>query len=346
MKVDFDILIVGAGVVGCAMAYALRKSNAEIAWVEAAPKAGMGMTSRNSGVIHAGLYYPARSLKSELCRKGRDLLYSFLTEHEVPHAQPGKYIVAQNDDEIAVLHQLKRQNEEVPLHWVDWLPTEIRAKQALFSPLTGIVDQHALVAALIAASGRDPFCHQKVSEMISLPGAVQVIINGDSYTAAKVYNCAGLQAAGFASGHRHYLARGSYFRLREPKHMQLPALVYPAIPKSSPYLGIHLTQNLAGEFYLGPDLEWIDRETYAVQPDRAEVFFQAAVRYLPWLTKAMLEPGYAGIRAKLDEHKFSDFLIYREGDRGQLCHFLGIESPGLTAALALADYVLGKEAKV
>lgn len=336
---EMDVLVVGAGVVGAALAHALRNHGREVYWVEAEAAPGRGMTSRNSGVIHAGIYYPANSLKTELCRKGAKLLYEFAAQHKVAHSKPGKYLVAQTPDQETYLHQLKKQNQDVPLHWVQNLPAGIKASKALYSPNTGLIDQHALVETLIHASGIQPLYHQKVTSLQANAMGVEVKFGGDTYIAKEVFNCTGLAAAAFTQSAQHYFAQGAYFRLKPPTGMSLPALVYPAVPKKAASLGVHLTQNLAGESYLGPDLTWIDREHYRVDSLAVDRFHQAAQTYLPWLEPCMLEPGYAGIRAKLSRTGFSDFLIRREGGTEQLWHFLGIESPGLTAAMALAELV-------
>ena len=338
MVTKLETLIVGAGAVGCGLAYALRHRRDSVFWVEAAARPGTGMTSRNSGVIHAGIYYPETSLKTKLCRHGAALLYEFAKAHGVPHRRTGKYLVANDQDGVAFLGELAAKNPEVPLEEVRRIPPGIRAEKALFSPNTGLIDQHALVAALIEASGIEPIYNQRVAAMTCENGRVRVVIGDDTYSVARVFNCTGLNACHFTPHRKHFYARGCYFQIMPSPGRNVPDLVYPAVPKSSASLGIHLTRNLFGETFLGPDLKWIDSESYSVPPEDGETFFQAARRYLPWLDRARLQPAYAGIRAKLDRNQFSDFELLFEGDNRQLCHFLGIESPGLTASLALGRH--------
>lgn len=340
MDPKLDILIVGAGVVGCALAHGLRHRKKSVYWVEAAARAGSGMTSRNSGVIHAGIYYPSASLKTRLCREGSRLLYQFAAQHGVAHRRTGKFLVANNAEQATYLTSLSENNPTVPLEQVKRLPAGIRAEQAVFSPLTGIVDQHELVAALIQASGIEPIYHQPVTQMNCLGKRVRVRIGQDHYSARWVFNCTGLHATDFIGKYQHHFARGSYFRVAMPHSVSTPDLVYPTVPKQSVSLGIHLTRNLYGETFLGPDITWISEENYTVDEADRQKFFESAKTYLPWLTTDMLQPAYAGIRAKLSREGFHDFCLDREGEAGQLCHFLGIESPGLTAAMALAKYAL------
>jgi len=333
-----ETLIVGAGVVGCGLAYALRHHADSVAWVEAASQPGTGMTSRNSGVIHAGIYYPEHSLKTRLCREGAALLYRFAGDHRVPHRRTGKYLVANNAEQSAFLDELLEKNPGVPLEEAAQVPAGIRAGRALYSPDSGLVDQHRLVAALIEASGVEPVYNQRVSAMTCAGDRVHVVIGNETYSAARVFNCTGLNACDFVAGRKHHLALGRYFQIQPAPGSDVPDLVYPAVPKNSPSLGIHLTRNLYGETFLGPDLTWIERESYAVNPQAGDGFFKAAKPYLPWLERSMLQPGYAGIRAKLSAGRFSDFELLQQGENHQLCHFLGIESPGLTASLALGCY--------
>ena len=168
---------------------------------------------------------------------------------------------------------------------------------------------------------------------------VVLVIEGEAYRARQVINCAGLAATAFAPSQRHYFAKGSYFQVTIPKRLQLPHLVYPAVPKGSPSLGTHLTRQLGGETYLGPDIQWVEKEDYGVDENRRDLFWNAARTFLPWLEREHLRPGYAGIRAKLSRSHFSDFTIIPEGARHQLIHCLGMESPGLTAAMAIGEYV-------
>jgi len=335
-----DTVIIGAGIVGAGVAYALAGAGIQAYVVEAAARPATGTTSRNSGVIHAGIHYPPESLKTRLCRRGAELLYAFAREHDVPHEQTGKFIVANDAAELAQLDWLAANVRGVPLHRVSRIPAGIRARGALFSPRSGLIDAPRLTETLLTVSGLPVLYNQRVSALRAVGEGIVVTIDGEAYLAARVINCTGLAACRFVAGYRHFWARGSYFRLKPPNQHSLPALVYPAVPKESPGLGIHLTRNLYGETYLGPDLEWIDNPDPAVDPARRDAFFEAAARYLPWLKPEHLTPGYAGIRPKLSRTRFRDFTFVREGSGGALIHCLGIESPGLTAALAIGEHVL------
>ncbi len=332
-------LIIGAGVVGAGVAYALRSMSDRIYVVEAEARPCTGMSSRNSGVIHAGLYYPGDSLKMRLCRRGAQLLYAFAARHGIAHQKTGKYIVANQPEELAYLDWLKNHVHGVPLREVAHPPDGIRAKRALFSPNTGIVEVHALVERLLDQSGANLVFNQKVESLAVEKQGVLLRIAGEEYLAERVVNCAGLHAAAFAPKQRHFYARGSYFQVKIPAGVDPPHLVYPAVPKGSAGLGIHLTRNMFGEAYLGPDVEWIDREDYSVDEGRRLSFFRAAKTYLPWLEPELLGPGYAGIRAKLKADGFADFMLAREGGQYPVIHCLGIESPGLTAAMAIGERV-------
>ena len=334
-----DVLVIGAGVVGASVAHALREESRSVYVVDAAPRAGTGNTSRNSGVIHAGLYYPSDSLKTRLCRRGAHLLYAFAERHGVPCLRTGKYIVANGPTEIAYLDRIRRNAIGVPLDAVQELPKGVRADKALFSPNSGIIDSESLLQGLIAASRAETIFSHEVTHIQLEEETVSLKINGDHYRAKTVINCAGLAATRFCRGYRTYYARGVYFQIRLPSNINPPHLVYPAAPPGCPALGVHLTTNIHGETFLGPDLEWIDQEHYGVDPKRRDAFYEAASVYLPWLERDQLTPAYAGIRPKLSRTRWSDFKIFHEGDADQLIHCLGIESPGLTAAMAIGEYV-------
>ena len=299
----------------------------------------MGISSRNSGVIHAGLYYPADSLKTRFCRRGAQLLYDFCARHNVPHQRTGKYIVANGPQQIQHLDWLEQHVDGVPLHRTANLPGSLKADAALFSPNSGIVDIHALIDTLLSRSGAEILYHQEVSALESGADGVSFWIDGVQYQADCLINCAGLGATRFTPDYHHHMARGCYFQIRLPKGLELPHLVYPAVPKGSPSLGTHLTRNIYGEAYLGPDIEWITTESYAVDPNRRDSFLQAARQYLPWLEDHHLQPGYAGIRPKLSATEFMDFHIVQDGP---LIHCLGIESLGLTAAMAIGEHIAGE----
>jgi L-2-hydroxyglutarate oxidase LhgO len=331
---DFEVLVIGAGAIGAAIAHHFSR-NHEVVVLEREARAGSGMSSRNSGVIHAGIYYPNESLKTRLCQRGKQLLYAFLKEHDLPHLNCGKYIVARGTQEVAFLKQLQDENPQVPLETCD-VPQHVRADAALFSPTTGILDQHQLIEALLKQSSAQVLYHQDVQAVASNGDDVRLQANDEWVSAKLVINAAGLWADRFLPSMPHHLAQGAYVALSIPTSMELPHLVYPAVPKKAASLGVHLTRNLAGEAFLGPDLRMIEREHYGVPESLVPQFLAAAKSYLPWLEEAHLRPGYAGIRAKLQRQGFADFTFVMEAG---VVHCMGIESPGLTACMAIAEYL-------
>ncbi|MCB1053242.1 MAG: FAD-dependent oxidoreductase [Acidobacteria bacterium] len=330
-------LVIGAGVLGAAMAHTLTQSGHSVIVLEAEKRAGEGISSRNSGVIHAGIYYPPKSLKAEWCQRGNRLLYAFVQENAVPFSACGKLIVANQEAEYNQLLWLKDNALPIPLGFTEWRPHGLQARWALFSPSTGIVDPIALVQRLLETSQAEVLYNQEVSHLRVGPLGVELEIEGTRYCAQRVVNCAGLNAPLLAQKPPHFLAKGSYFQVTASEFQADGPLVYPAIPKHSPSLGIHLTRNTAGQWLLGPDIEWVETENYGVDPARQTDFFRAAVRYLPWLKMEQLQPAYAGIRPKRFRDQWADFLPVFEGEHQQLVHFLGYESPGLTSALAAAE---------
>jgi L-2-hydroxyglutarate oxidase LhgO len=356
-----DCVVIGAGVVGLAVARALAKQGREVIVLEAADAIGTGVSSRNSEVIHAGIYYPAGSLKARLCLEGRDRLYEFCEQHGVDHRRCGKLIVATTEDQIEELtriHAAARINGV----WLDWMDPgtvaerepELHCVAALHSPLTGIVDSHGYMLALLGDAerhGANLACHTRVGRMWPETAAVLVAVNGEDrpeIRARTVVNCTSLHATlvalsmeGFPPEHAPptRYARGHYFSL--VGHTPFQQLIYP-IPDPGG-LGVHLTLDLAGQARFGPDVEWIDTIDYSVSMSRATRFYAAIRRFWPGLQDGQLAAAYAGIRPKLNGpgEPAADFLIEGEREHGVrgLINLFGIESPGLTASLAIGDYV-------
>ena len=359
---DTDAIVVGAGVVGLAVARALALSGRSVIVVETAETIGTETSSRNSEVIHAGLYYPVGSLKAKFCVSGRRRLYAYCEDRHIPHRRCGKIIVAADAEELHGLEALARRGAA---NGVDDLvlisAAEARALEpdlacvgALLSPSTGIVDSHALMLALQAdalQSGADfafrtPFIGADI-----VGGGFAVEAGGGEpfrLTTSVLVNCAGLHAAEAASRidglDPKYVptirfAKGNYFSLSARAPFR--RLVYPA--PHSHGLGVHMTLDLAGRARFGPDVEWVDEIDYGVDFRRCEGFTEAIRRYWPALPDDALTPAYSGIRAKLGgpDDPASDFRIDgpdRHGVPG-LVNLFGIESPGLTSALAIADEV-------
>ncbi len=356
-----DCVVIGAGVVGLAVARRMAQRRLETIVLEAAAEIGSGTSSRNSEVIHAGIYYPAGSLKARLCRLGRDLLYDFCSHRGVEYRRCGKLIVATSEHQRVDLERIAaaaRANDVADVTWLTRaearaLEPELECRFALHSPSTGIVDSHGLMIALLADyqnAGGVLALRSAVSGGFRGPGGIRLLVGNDTELQARiVINCAGLQAqavAGVLDGQASgsipplYLAKGNYYVLLRGK-CPFSRLIYPT-PEAAG-LGTHLTLDLSGRGRFGPDVEWIEHIDYAVDPRRAEHFYAAIRTYWPALPDHALEPGYAGIRPKLQAagRPPADFLVQGSEIHGVpgLVNLFGIESPGLTAALALAEHV-------
>jgi L-2-hydroxyglutarate oxidase LhgO len=358
-----ECLVVGAGVIGLAVARALARGGREVIVVEGESGIGAGVSSRNSEVIHAGIYYPPGLVKTRLCIDGKAMLYALCQEFGVAHKRCGKLLVAANAGEVDKLAALKGQAEANGVTDLIWLSGEdarslepaLVAHRALLSPSTGIVDSHALMLALrgdAEAHGamiafETPVLAGQASEqglVIETGGSTPMRIAADM-----VVNAAGLGAQALArsiSGMPAeaipplHLAKGNYFSLngRSP----FSRLIYPMPTPGG--LGVHLTLDLAGQARFGPDVEWVDAIDYDVDPGRAASFYAAIRRYWPDLPDDALQPAYAGVRPKIERPGGSatDFLLQTEKAHGVagLINLFGIESPGLTASLAIADWVM------
>ena len=362
-------LVIGAGVVGLAIARALAQAGCEVVVVEAQAAIGTGISARNSEVIHAGLYYAPGSLKARLCVRGNALLYAYCAEHGVAHARCGKLVVATHESQHAALAELARTAAAngVPVRPLSAaeamaLEPELHCTAALASPSTGIVDSHGLMRALqgdVEAHGGAVAVQSKVVAVhfdAAGPAVVQVESPSGTFELATgiVVNAAGLHACnvarrmhGLAAQHvpHERFAKGSYFALasRSP----FTRLVYPA--PDGAWLGLHLTLDLAGQARFGPDLEWLADGTapeaidYRVDAQRAAAFEQAIRRYWPGLRDGALQPAYSGVRPKIHApgEPAPDFRVDGSAVHGVpgLVNLFGIESPGLTSALAIGEHV-------
>ena len=359
---SIDCLVIGAGVVGLAVARALARRGREVIVVEAEGAIGTGTSSRNSEVIHAGIYYPTGLAKTRLCVEGKAMLYAFCRDYGVPHRRCGKLIVAAKELETAGLAALEAQaraNGVDDLVWLSGaearaLEPALKAERALLSPSTGIIDSHALMLALkgdAEAHGAMVALATPVVSGRAEPEGVTVETGGAEpmrLRAALVVNAAGLGAQGVARAIEGvpaetipplHLAKGNYFSLavRAP----FLRLVYPMPAPGG--LGVHLTLDLAGQARFGPDVEWIETIGYDVDPHRADSFYAAIRAYWPALPDGALKPAYSGIRPKIARPGGSstDFVIQTEADHGVpgLVSLFGVESPGLTACLAIAEQI-------
>lgn len=356
-----EAVVVGAGVVGLAIARALALSGREVVILEAEDAIGTHTSSRNSEVIHAGIYYGKNSLKAVSCVSGKELLYSYCKGHGVPHRRCGKLIVATEEKQVEELQRIKDKAHANGVTDVDfisreqalaWEP-ELRCVAALHSPSTGIIDSHALMLAYLGdaeARGAMLALKSRLSKAFVRDDGFELHVEGsDPIKSEILVNSAGLRApsvAGSIDGFekrfipRELYAKGNYYSLA--RKSPFSRLIYP-VPEPGG-LGVHVTLDLAGQARFGPDVEWVERIAYDVDPRRAERFYAAIRSYWPGLADGALTPGYAGIRPKTagPGEPAPDFQIQGPREHGVpgLVHLFGIESPGLTASLALAERVL------
>jgi L-2-hydroxyglutarate oxidase LhgO len=358
-----DCVVVGAGVVGLAVARALGLAGREVIILDAAEGIGTETSSRNSEVIHAGIYYPPGSLMARYCVAGRKALYAYCAAKGVPHANCGKLIVATNAEEDAMLAGIRRRAEVngvegmrvVTAAEAIAMEPNLSCTSALLSPVTGIIDSHAYMLALqgdAESAGAVAVFQSRVAGGRVVQGGVEIDVGGVEPMTLRcrlLVNSAGLHAPGLAvriAGMPQdripptYYAKGNYFTLsgRSP----FSRLIYPVpVPGG---LGVHLTIDLGGQARFGPDVQWIDAIDYMVDPARADSFYAAVRKYWPALQDGALQPGYAGIRPKIAPRgaPAQDFIVQGPQTHGVpgLVNLFGIESPGLTASLALADHVV------
>ncbi len=352
---EFDIAVVGAGVVGCAVAHRLSEAGHGVVLLEREARAGTVTSSRNSGVIHGGLYYPAGSRKARTCVDGNRQIYAWAKRHGVPHAKTGKLVVARDAEEADALEALLHNAEASGARGCRLLSNaELRRLEpqlppsagALLSTETGIIDPHALTRSYLAAAERGgaTFVHDAALRSITQASDVFSLDTERGETLVRtVINCAGLfadEVAAMVGLSRPLRAcRGDYFRLatRSP----YSHLIYPVKRPRDPGLGVHLTLDLDGGCRLGPDWTWVDdKNDYTPRPDKHAAFLAAARRLLGDVEPEQLSYDSCGLRPKLvgPGEAAADFVIEEHPTR--VFHLLGIESPGLTAALALADDVV------
>ena len=358
---QIDTVVIGAGVVGLAVARALALRGREVLVLEAADAIGTGTSSRNSEVIHAGIYYSAGSLKARLCVEGKTLLYAYCAERGIAHRRCGKLLVATSDDQLP---QLQAIIDKAAANGVNDLVRLTRAEAqamephltcvaAVHSPSTGIIDSHALMLSLQGdlenTGGMVAFNTSVTSAKVTPDGIELTMADGTQLLAKRVVNAAGLHAQALA--HRieglateqvppAFFAKGNYFTLsgRSP----FTRLIYP-VPQSAG-LGVHLTIDMGGQAKFGPDVEWVNSpEELTVDPARGDAFYAEVRKYWPELPDGALQAGYAGIRPKIQSRAepARDFLIQGPQDHGVpgLVNLFGIESPGLTSSLALGEFV-------
>lgn len=359
---DIDVIVVGAGVVGLAIARELSLADLSVVVLEASGAIGTETSSRNSEVIHGGLYYPKHSLKARLCIEGRELLYDYCSTHHIPHSRCGKLVVATSGEEVGQLENLLarghangcRELELISRNEALSMEGALQCEAALFSPKTGIIDSHSYMLALrgdaedagVGFAFFSPFKRaQKSQGQFTVDAG-----NGEEtqITSRFLINSAGLHASEVASKivgmpQEHVpatkFAKGNYFSLRGRN--PFTHLIYPTPQIHG--LGVHLTFDLAGQVKFGPDVEWVEEMDYQVNHERGQQFYGEIRKYWPGLQEGALSPAYAGIRPKISGPRDAaqDFRIDGPDLHGidGLINLFGIESPGLTASLAIARQV-------
>lgn len=359
---DVDCVVIGAGVIGLASARALALRGREVLLLECERHIGSQTSSRNSEVIHGGLYYPPGSLKATMCVQGRELLYRYCSDHHVDYRRCGKFIVAVNEAQVTELQRIEgvaRANGVTDLAWLSGteaqrIEPQLRCHTVLVSPSTGILDSHGYMMSLLADAesyGASLVASVAVSAIEPGPqGNLLYIGNeaGPSLRCRTVVNAAGLNATALAHATRGlqpqyipplHLAKGNYFTLTGAAPFQ--RLVYP-VPEPGG-LGVHMTLDLSGRARFGPDVEWIEKVDYDVSAGRANSFYAAIRNYWPGLADGRLQAAYAGIRPKITPAgaPAGDFRLSGSSEHGirGLVNTFGIESPGLTASLALAERI-------
>lgn len=361
----FPITIIGAGVIGLAVAEELSRHYKNILLLEKEHTFGQETSSRQSGVIHAGIYYPPGFLKARFCREGNESLYEISEERDIPHRKIGKLIVAVTEKEEETLVCLREQAEKngvtdltlLSRDEVEKKQPEVRARAALFSPSTGIIDSHSLLRSFCVGAGNNGALtsfRSKVTAVRFDGKSYEIEINGGDFRfrTGIVINCAGLHADNICTllgidveekGYRLRYCKGDYFSASPaPK---LRHLVYPVPQGENEGLGVHATLDLGGRVRFGPDTEYVDELEYTVREEKRELFYRSVRNYLPGIKKESLHPDTSGIRPKIQgpEEPSRDFIIKEESGIGYpgLIDCVGIESPGLTSSIPVARYIHG-----
>ena len=357
-----QVLVIGAGVVGLACARAAALAGHEVIVAEATGGIGNGVSSRNSEVIHAGMYYPTGSLRARHCVRGRRMLYAFCASHGVPHDKVGKLIVATDEKQTGKIEAIYKQGQTNGVEGLEFLggnaaralEPALNCVAAMLSPETGIIDSHSFMLALqgdLEDRGGMIAFNTRIERLTPSASGWQVTFGGaegGTLDVDAVVNSAGLGAQAIARATEGYpasrvpklvLAKGNYFGFAG--RPVFSHLIYPAPVEGG--LGTHVTLDMAGRMRFGPDVEWIETESYSVDPKRADSFYASIRTYFPGLPDNSLVPDYCGIRPKLTGkgEPAADFLIDGPADHGlrRLVHLFGIESPGLTSSLSIAEDV-------
>lgn len=365
---DAEVTIIGAGVVGLAIAEELSKAQKNVFLIEKHPIFGQETSSRNSEVIHAGIYYTKGSLKSKLCVEGKKLLYDYCRKYDIPYNNCGKLIVATSDDEISIIENIRHTANENGVDDIEIIDRDriaemepnIFALKALYSPSTGIVDSHSLMKQYetnTLNNGGQIVYESEVTGVRRINGGYEVnLFDADkqnySFTSRIVINSAGLtsdkvsEMAGMNDESLRILfCKGEYFRINPPKNRLVTRLIYPVPHANMEGIGIHVTIDLGGGVKLGPDVKYLESNVYdyKLTPSKQEAFYRSAKKFLPFLEYNDIAPEMAGIRPKIQKpgEALRDFYISEESKRGNpgFINLIGMESPALTASIAIAKYV-------
>jgi L-2-hydroxyglutarate oxidase LhgO len=365
---DVNITVIGAGVVGLAIAQKITERHDNVFIIEKHNTFGQETSSRNSEVIHAGIYYPKDSLKAKLCVEGKNLLYDYCKKFDVPHKKCGKLIIATTEEEITVIEgvlQTARNNGVNDLimlnrEEISALEPHIFALKALLSPSTGIIDTHSLMKQYetntINNGGQIAYGSEVIAISRTSNGYKITLSDADkreySFTSRVVINSAGLtsdivsEMVGIKDEQLKIMfCKGEYFRINPPKNRLLTRLIYPVPHPKLEHIGVHVTVDMAGGVRLGPDVKYLESniQDYKLTPEKQEAFYNSVKNYLPFLKFDDIAPEMAGIRPKLQKpgEQIRDYYIMEESGRGYpgFINLIGMESPALTSSLAIADYV-------
>ena len=365
---DADITIIGAGVVGLAIAEKISGSYKNVFVIEKHNSFGQETSSRNSEVIHAGIYYPQDSLKAKLCVEGKVLLYEYCEKYDIPFKRCGKLIVATSEEEIPVIEGVREtalRNGVDDLIVIDRdeiaeMEPAIFALKALYSPSTGIIDSHSLMKQYetnILNNGGQIVYGSEVIAIRRIDKGYEITLNDAdgmiySFSSAIVINSAGLESdniarlTGITDDYLKIMfCKGEYFRINPPKNRLLNKLIYPVPHPKLEHIGVHVTVDMAGGVKLGPDVKYLESNVYdyRLTPSKQEAFFLAAKKFLPFLEFDDIAPEMAGIRPKLQKpgEQIRDYYIMEESGRGYpgFINLIGMESPALTSSIAIAGYV-------
>ena len=365
---DAEIIIIGAGVIGLAIAEKISEKYSNVFIIEKHLTFGQETSSRNSEVIHAGIYYTRESLKARLCLEGKPLLYEYCNKYSVPYNNCGKLIVATSGEEIPVIEGIKQNAKAIGLddiitidaRQIAELEPEVFAVKALWSPSTGIIDSHSLMKQFETNSinnGCQVVYGSEVTAIVKIPGGYEVSVtdadgNTFSFTTSVVINSAGLTSDKIAEmvgireeSLRIHFCKGEYYRINPPKNKLIKRLIYPVPHREMEGIGIHVTIDMGGGVKLGPDVKYLDSNVYdyRLTPSKQKDFYRSAKKFLPFLEEDDIAPEMAGIRPKIQKpgEAQKDFYIMEESDRAlpRFINLIGMESPGLTSSVSIANYV-------